>query len=62
MKLRTLVSLTVLAAVGLTLGACSQRENTLGMHPEAHTMVAAVHASGARIADQSLTCKRGPCA
>jgi hypothetical protein len=62
MKLRTLVSFTVLAAVGLVVGACSQREDTLGMRPEAHTMVAATHSDGARIADQSLTCKHGPCA
>jgi hypothetical protein len=61
MKLSTLVSFTTLAAVGLALGACSQRENTLGMHPEAHTTVGAVHSDGTRIADQSMTCKHGPC-
>jgi hypothetical protein len=62
MKLSTLVSFTVLAAAGLTLGACSQRENTLGMHPEAHATVVAVHSDGARVADRSVSCKHGPCA
>lgn len=62
MKLSTLASFTALAAVALALGACSQRENTLGMHPEAHTTVVAEHSGGSRIADQSMTCKHGPCA
>ncbi len=62
MKLSTLVSFTALAAVALALGACSQRADTLGMHPEAHATIVAVHSAGTRVADQSITCKRGPCA
>ncbi len=62
MKLSTLVPFTLLAAVGLLIGACADRESTVGMHPEAHTLVSGVHADSARRADESRECKHAPCA